>query len=84
MQDSLRVYRRTREQVNQSLIQARGAGYRQIFIEDNGDLGEICRLTCMEQGIPIAENQTGSVPALRIDGTKVKLVLPKRTSASNG
>lgn len=80
MQASLHVYRKTREQAIKLLAQARRAGYDQVVIKGNGDLGEICRLTCLEQGMRVAKStQNGAVPLIQIEGTRMELVLPAKS-----
>ena len=43
-------------------------------IEGDGDVAEICRLTCLERGVQI-ESTSGKdrVPVLRVDGRELKL-----------
>jgi DNA-binding MarR family transcriptional regulator len=72
MRASLGVYRETRAQSLQLLEQVRAAGHAQVVIEGDGDLAEICRLTCLEQGMPVVKSPR--VPVLRVDGARIKLV----------
>jgi DNA-binding MarR family transcriptional regulator len=53
IESSLRLYRRTRQHVRELLVQVRQAGFEQVVIEGDGDIADICRLTCLEQGIAI-------------------------------
>ncbi len=78
MQASLQVYRSTRGQARLFLDQAREAGYSQILIEGEGDLADICRLTCLEQQVQVVRPMgDGMTPILRVDGTRLILVLPQ-------
>lgn len=70
---SLDLYRRTRQRVKTHLDEVKKAGYRQVQIEGEGDVAEICRLSCLEQGIEIVHD--GSVPVLEVKGFKVNLRL---------
>lgn len=73
------LYRRVRRQVKEYLQQARQAGFEKIRLEGEGDVADICRLTCLEQGVEIVAD--GSYPALVVSGLKVHLELPSpRTS----
>lgn len=70
--NSLALYRETRDRAKQALEEARGRGFRSIAIEGDGELAEICRLTCLEQGFPVAED--GSAPAvLSVEGRSIRL-----------
>ena len=81
---SLLLYRKTRQRVIGLLHQVQEAGYRRVIIEvrDQGpdDIMDICRLTCLEQGIEVlhAEDQ-GDDPVLEVHGSKVHLHFPERT-----
>ncbi len=78
MQASLEVYRRTRGEARLYLEQARQAGYGQIFIDGEGDLADICRLTCLEEQMQVVRPAgQSSTPILRVDGARLILVLPK-------
>lgn len=73
---SMRLYRRTRQHVRELLVEISQAGFEQVRIDGEGDLADICRLTCLEQGITIVE--TPNVPVLEVNGTKVHLRLEER------
>lgn len=68
---SFDLYRRTRQRVKTHLDEVKKAGYRQIQIEGEGDVADICRLSCLEQGIDIVSN--GNAPVLEVKGFKVHL-----------
>ena len=81
---SMLLYRKTRERVIGLLEQLQEAGYHSVFIEirDQGpdDIMDICRLTCLEQGIEVLNDQdSGDVPVLEVRGSKVHLHFPERT-----
>jgi len=87
LETSMRLYRHTRQRVRELISQVRQAGFTQIRIEGEsdtlkGDIVDICRLTCLEQGItivhsPITEagepGNPGELPVLEVQGTKVVL-----------
>ena len=71
IENSMRLYRRTRQRVLDALVDVRMAGFESIRIVGDGDLAEVIRLTCLEQGVTIGENP--QLPALEIQGWKVRL-----------
>lgn len=70
---SFDLYRRTRQRVKEYLQQVRLAGYEQIRLMGEGDVADICRLTCLEQGIGLTTDE--NAPCLEIRGLKVILHL---------
>jgi DNA-binding MarR family transcriptional regulator len=68
---SFSVYRRTRQRVKDFLVKVRNAGYDCVRIVGSGDVADICKLTCMEQGVTVVNDK--SVPALVLDGYKIRL-----------
>lgn len=68
---SLSLYRKTRQRVKDHLAKVREAGYDRVRILGKGDVVDICRLTCIEQGIQVVTDK--DAPALRVDGFKVLL-----------
>lgn len=71
IETSMVLYRRTRSRVIELLDTVKKAGYNQVCIDGDGDIAEICRLTCLEQQVSIVE-QPG-VPVLEVRGMKVHL-----------
>ena len=68
---SFSVYRRTRQKVKDHVTKIRHAGYDRVRIVGSGDVADICKLTCLEQGISVVNDR--SVPELRVEGFKVQL-----------
>jgi DNA-binding MarR family transcriptional regulator len=77
IETSLHLYRKTRLHVRDLLNQAHQAGYNQVTIVGDGDIADICRLTCLEQGVRVLEADQvaadGKVPALEVQGMKIFL-----------
>jgi DNA-binding MarR family transcriptional regulator len=73
IQNSFNLYRLVRERSLAALAELNKADIHQVAIEGTGDVAEICRLTCMEQGVTVVSDST--VPLLRIVGLKVFLEL---------
>lgn len=70
IQSSFRLYRLVRERSIDALQQLEQAGIHTIFLEGEGDVAEICRLTCIEKGVELAVEKD-HIPVLRIQGLKV-------------
>ncbi len=68
---SLTLYRRTRQRVKEHISAIRRAGYDRVRIVGEGDVADICKLTCLEQGIAVVKDN--DAPALVLDGHKVRL-----------
>jgi DNA-binding MarR family transcriptional regulator len=51
--NSLRLYRRVREQVGDQLVLVRQAGYSEVILKGDGDIADICQLSCLEYGISV-------------------------------
>jgi DNA-binding MarR family transcriptional regulator len=68
---SMRLYRRTRLKVRELLSEAQRAGFDRVRIMSEGDIADICRLTCLEQRVAIVD--LPGVPILDVQGTKVYL-----------
>ena len=79
---SMLLYRKTRQRVSNLLNELIEAGYQAVRIEvsDQGpdDIMDICRLTCLEQGIDVVE--APKFPVLEVRGPKVNLHLGEEKS----
>jgi len=73
IEQSFNLYRRVRERVQEQLEILTKAGYSSIRISGNGEVAEVCKLTCFEQGIAVVDDE--SVPLLKIYGMKIQLEL---------
>jgi len=71
IENSMHLYRRTRLRVSELLVEVRAMGFEDVNIQGDGDIAEICRLTCLEQGFKIVDNP--NFPALEVCGWKVYL-----------
>jgi len=67
------LYRNTRQRVREHLEKVRQMGFDRVSIQGEGDVADICRLTCLEQDITIVVD--GQVPVLEVIGLKVNLHL---------
>jgi len=65
------LYRNTRQRVREQLEQIKTAGFNAVSIRGDGDVADICRLSCLEQDVAITTD--GNAPVLEIVGLKVIL-----------
>jgi DNA-binding MarR family transcriptional regulator len=71
IEHSFELYRRTRQRIKEHLAEIRRAGQTRVRIVGDGDVADICRLTCLEQGFSIVHDR--SAPSLELRGWKVIL-----------
>ena len=77
IEQSMLLYRATRQRVRDLLADVRQAGYDRVRVEaaaENGhanDIADVCRLTCLEQNIHVVNEP--EVPTLVVNGTRVVL-----------
>jgi predicted ArsR family transcriptional regulator len=71
VEKSFSIYRKTRQRVKDHVKEIRHAGYDSVRIIGAGDVADICKLTCIEQGLTITSDK--NTPALYVDGFKVNL-----------
>lgn len=67
------LYRNTRQRVREHLQQIKNAGFEKVSIHGEGDVADICRLSCLEQGVTLTTDVCA--PVLEIVGLKVFLHL---------
>ena len=81
IETSMQLYRRTRQRVLELLAEAKQNGFDTVQIDGEGDIAEICRLTCLEQGISVLDGdpdlESGS-PVLQVRGMKVHLLTKEK------
>ena len=68
---SFRLYRRVRNRVKDLLYEVQQAGFQQVKIIGDGDIADICRLSCLEHSIQIED--WPDFPQLKVQGMKVTL-----------
>jgi DNA-binding MarR family transcriptional regulator len=62
---SMQLYRLVRERVREAIAELNRAGYNSMRIQGDGDIADICRLTCLEQGITITDSPEAPLVELR-------------------
>jgi predicted transcriptional regulator len=70
---SFDLYHKTRQRVKEHLDAVRAAGFNRVRILGEGDVADICKLSCLEQGFLVV--QDADVPALEVKGFKILLNL---------
>ena len=81
IEQSFNLYRRTRDRAREQIRKLREAGYTSARIIGEGDIAEVCRLTCLEMGITVVDDP--AAPVLEVEGMEVILrlkVVPMGTS----
>ncbi len=83
MQASLQFYRETRARAQSLLVEVLQSGYDAVRVEGDGDLADICRLTCLEQRVRMAPDEDANrIPALVVDGMQLSLRWPQGSGGS--
>jgi DNA-binding MarR family transcriptional regulator len=68
---SFNLYRLIRRRMAEALVKVRRAGYSQIRLQGDGDVADVCRLTCLEHGVDIVKHP--KVPLVKICDLKIHL-----------
>jgi hypothetical protein len=77
------LYRQTREKAIEALAAARREGHVAVQIAGEGDIADVCRLTCLEQGFSIMQDgRNVGVPVLEINGLEISLRPPHESTDS--
>lgn len=73
IEQSMQLYRLIRSRVQEAVKEINLAGHDSVRIAGDGDIADICRLTCIEQGLVITDS--GEAPLLELNDLKVTLHL---------
>ena len=65
------LYRNTRQRVKEQVERVRQAGFDCLSVRGDGDVADICRLTCLEQGIAVVPEDSG--PVLAVEGLHIQM-----------
>ena len=69
IQNQFHLYRMIRTRMRSVLDDLEKMGAEQIRLEGDGDVAEVCKLTCLENGVSIVDDR--SAPLVVIHGLKV-------------
>jgi DNA-binding MarR family transcriptional regulator len=75
IEQQFNLYRRVRQKVKEYIEQVKKDGFDRVRLVGEGDVADICRLTCLEQDMAIIDEQT--IPTLEVRGLSVLLVKPE-------
>jgi DNA-binding MarR family transcriptional regulator len=83
VENSLALYRKTRDQARRVLSEAKRQGHTAVSIAGKGDIADICRLTCLEMGVKVLDAHDGQ-PAgvLRVEGSNIHFIGPEKTAVA--
>jgi len=76
IQTSFGLYRLIRQRTRDVLVQAREGGAQAVRVIGEGEVAEVCRLTCLEQGLQLLESEApanGQTALLRVKELKIFL-----------
>jgi DNA-binding MarR family transcriptional regulator len=71
IENQMRLYRETRQQVKDLLAQIRKDGYSQVKVTGKSEIADVCQLTCLEQGFEVVDKD--DIPTLEVKGYSVVL-----------
>jgi len=71
VQQSFQLYRMVREEAQRLLSALIEAGYHAVCLVGEGDIADVCRLTCLENHVEMTDND--DAPALVVDGLEIRL-----------
>ena len=78
IENSMRLYRQLRRAARREVGRARQKGYQALEVRGDGDVADVCRLTCLELGVRVvARGSAERLAVLRVEGNKVRLVEPE-------
>jgi hypothetical protein len=69
VQSSFKLYRLVRERSLRAIAPLKERGINQVRLDGEGEVVEICRLTCLEQGLHIVSDH--HTPKLKVVGLKI-------------
>lgn len=72
IQNQFQLYRLVRGRMLTVIDEARGQGYSAVRLEGDGDVADVCRLTCLEQGLEVVDDPRA--PLIHIDNLKMFLI----------
>jgi DNA-binding MarR family transcriptional regulator len=78
---SMNLYREVRRQCSSLLQQVMKAGFHEVVLDGEGDLVDVCRLTCFEQRVrPVSDREKKDKPVLQVTGREITLQWPTESA----
>jgi len=75
LEQQFNLYRRIRSRVKEYIEQVKKEGFDRVRLVGEGDVADICRLTCLEQDVIVANEP--NLPTLEVRGLSVLLIRPE-------
>ena len=69
IENQMRLYRETRQNVKKILTDIRAEGYNQVRVIGDSEIADVCQLTCLEQGFEVVDED--HIPTLAVNGYSV-------------
>jgi DNA-binding MarR family transcriptional regulator len=76
IENQMRLYSQTRQHVKELLDELKSQGYHRCRIEGEGEIADVCQLTCLEKGFEVVEHP--ELPLLKVEGYRVFLITPEK------
>jgi DNA-binding MarR family transcriptional regulator len=84
VENSMRLYRQLRQAARREITRARKKGHEALRVRGDGDVADVCRLTCLEMGIRVLEDGADEgAAALSVEGNKIRFQESGELEASN-
>jgi DNA-binding MarR family transcriptional regulator len=84
VENSMRLYRQLRQAARREITLARKKGHEALRVRGDGDVADVCRLTCLEMGIRVLEDGADEgAAALSVEGNKIRFQESGELEASN-
>ncbi len=77
IENSMALYRQSRRRALKAIAAARDSGYETVTIHGDGDIADVCRLTCLEQGVRVVEEKAEGAAILEVHGPEIRLRTPE-------
>jgi DNA-binding MarR family transcriptional regulator len=75
---TMALYRESRERAIQLITRAKQEGHGVVSIQGDGDIADVVRLTCIEQGMKVVEQSSqDGLCSLVIEGRQIRLRMPE-------
>lgn len=70
---SMSLYRRTRAEARRLLTELQDAGFDHVCIQGEGEIADVCRLTCLEMGVEVLTKGSAKHPIIDITGIAMSI-----------
>ncbi|MGD2057283.1 MAG: winged helix-turn-helix domain-containing protein [Anaerolineales bacterium] len=74
VENSMKLYRDVRNQARNAIKLVKSAGFDRVGIDGQGDIADVCRLTCLEMDIKPEVDLSDGLPILTVEGSEVELI----------